>query len=82
MRSSLLERPTLGRAFFRFYSAIFKLTSAKFQSFADNSRAARSSYIKFDSSLRLMSCMLAPNFEANSHVTSVLGPQILPESLA
>ena len=35
------------RVFICFYSAIFKLTSAKFQTFAYNSRTARSSYIKF-----------------------------------
>ena len=64
------------RVFPRFYSASFKLTSARFQTFAYNARTVRSSYIRsFDSSLRLMSCMFASNFEAISHVTLVLGPE-------
>ena len=33
-------------------------------------------------SLRLMSCMFVPNFEAIGHVTSVLEPENRPESLA
>ena len=38
----------------------------------------------FDSSLRLMSCicMFVANFEVTNHVTSVLGPENRPESLA
>ena len=35
------------RVFFRFYSAIFKLMSARFQAFAYNSRTIWSSYMKF-----------------------------------
>ena len=35
------------RVFLCFYSAIFQLTRAKFQTFAYNSRTVRSSYMKF-----------------------------------
>ena len=35
------------RVFLCFYSAIFQLTSAKFQTFAYNSRMVGSSYMKF-----------------------------------
>ena len=35
------------RVFFCFYSAIFKLTSAKFQTFAYNSRTVWSGFMKF-----------------------------------
>ena len=35
------------RVFLRLYSAIFQLTSAKFQTFAYNSRTVGSSYMKF-----------------------------------
>ena len=35
------------RVFLCFYSAIFQLTSAKFQTFAYNSRTVGSSYMKF-----------------------------------
>ena len=68
------------RVFLCFYSAIFQLTSAKFQTFAYYSRTVRSSYI--DSSLRLMSYMFVPNFEAIGHVTLVLEPENRPASLA
>ena len=36
----------------------------------------------FDSSLKLMSCMFVPIFEAISHVTLILEPENRPESLA
>ena len=35
------------RVFFCFYAAIFKLTSAKFQTFAHYSKSLRSSHMKF-----------------------------------
>ena len=35
------------RVFLCFYSTIFQLTTAKFQTFAYNSRTVRSSYMKF-----------------------------------
>ena len=70
------------RVFLCFYSAIFQLTSAKFQTFAYNSRTIGPSYMKFYSSLRLMSCMFVPNFEAIGHVTLVLEPENRPASLA
>ena len=54
-----------GHKFLCFYAAIFKLTSAKFQTFAYNSRT----------------CTFVPNFEAIGYVTWVLGPKNLPESL-
>ena len=63
------NHPRSRRVFLCFYSAIFQLTSAKFQTFAYNSRTVWSSYMNFDSSLRLMSYMFVPNFEAIGHVT-------------
>ena len=68
------------RVFLCFYSAIFQLTSAKFQTFAYNSRTVWSSNMKF--CLRLMSYMFLSNFEAICHVTSVLQPKNRPASLA
>ena len=69
------------RVFLCFYSAVFQLTSAKFQTFAYNSRTVclgRPAWI-FDSSLRLMSRIFVPNFEAIGHVTLVLGPKTAPQ---
>ena len=70
------------RVFLCFYSAIFQLTSAKFQTFAYNSRTVWPRYMKFGQQLRLMSCMFVPNFEAIGHVTLVLEPENRPASLA
>ena len=42
-----LERPTLASRVFCFYSVIFQLTSAKFRTFAYNSRTVGSSCMKF-----------------------------------
>ena len=70
------------RVFLCFYSAIFLLTSAKFQTFAYNSRTVGSSCMNFDSSLRLMSYKFVPNFEAIDLVTFVLEPENRPASLA
>ena len=69
------------RMFLCFYSAIFQLMSAKFQTYAYTSRTFWSSYMKFDSSLRLMSYMFVPNFEAIGHVALVLEPENCPASL-
>ena len=55
------------REFLCFYSAIFELTSAKFQSFSYNSRTVWSRRLptwNFNSSLRLISNMFVPNFKA------------------
>ena len=68
--------------FLCFKPAIFKLTSAKFQTFAFNSKTVRSSCMKFDSSLRLMRCIFVLNFEAIDHVTLVLEPENRPKCLA
>ena len=68
--------------FLCFYSAIFQLTSAKFQTYAYYSRTFWSSCMKFDSSFRLLSYMFVPNFEAIGHVTLVLEPENRPASLA
>ena len=59
---------------FLFWLAIFQLTSAKFQTFAYNSRVVWSGYMKFWPSLRLMNCMFVSNFVAIGHVTLVLEP--------
>ena len=56
--------------------------SAKFLTFAYNLRTVWSSYMKFDSSLRLMSCMFVPHFKVSGHVTLVLEPENRPASLA
>ena len=70
------------RVFLCFYSAIFQLTRAKFQTLGYNSSTVWSRYINFDSSLRFMSCMFVSNFEAIGHVTLVLEPKNRPESWA
>ena len=50
-----------------FYSAIFKLRSTKFQTFAFNSKTVRpKSFINFDSSSKLISSMFKPKFEVIS----------------
>ena len=73
----------LRRALLCFFSAIFQLMSAKFQTFANNLRRVWSSYTSnFDSSLRLLNCMFVSNFEAISHVTLVLGFENRPKGLA
>ena len=70
------------RVFLCFYSAIFQLTSAKFQTLLITRERLGLASLNFDSSLRLMSCMFVPNFEAIGHVTLVLGPENRPASLA
>ena len=72
------DRP-LRRVFLCFYSAIFQLTSAKFQTFVYNSRTVRSSYIKF---WQQLSYMFVPNFEAIGQATLVLEPKNRPASFA
>ena len=56
----------LRRVFLCFYSAIFKLMSAKFSVWSTVAPW------NFDSSFGLMSCMFVPNFEAIILVTLVL----------
>ena len=68
--------------FLCFYSAIFQLTSAKFQTFAYNSRTVWSRYMKFRHQFEINDCMIVLNFEAIGHVTLVLGPKNRPASLA
>ena len=70
------------RAFLCFYSAIFKRTCAKFQTLAPNSRTVWLATWNFGYSLRLMSCMFVPNFEAISLVTLISGVKNLPKTLA
>ena len=70
------------RVFFLFLLGIFQLRSAKFQTFAYNSRTVWSSFVKFGSSLRVMSYMFVPNFEAIGHVNLVLEPENRPANLA
>ena len=70
------------RVFLCFYSAIFQLTSAKFQTFAYNSRTVGSSNIKFGQQFEINELYGVPNFEAIGQVTSVLEPENGPASLA
>ena len=57
------------RVFVCFYSAIFKLTSAKFQIFAYNSRTVRFGCMKFWQQVEINELYVLPNFEAKDHVT-------------
>ena len=70
------------RVFHRFYSAIFQLMSAKFQTLLITRERLGLATWNFDSSLRLLSYMFVPNFEAIGHVTLVLEPENRPASLA
>ena len=70
------------RVFLCFYSAIFQLTRAKFQTFPLTRERLGLATGNFDSSLRLMSYMFVPNFGAIGHVTLVLEPENRPASLA
>ena len=65
----------LRRVLLCFYSAIFKLTSVKFQTFAFNLRMVRLARQNFDISLRLMSSIIVPNFEAIDYVPLALRPE-------
>ena len=60
----ILERPTLA-CFFVFYSAIFQLTSAKFQTFAYNSRTVWSSYMKFWQLFEINKLYVCTQFRGN-----------------
>ena len=53
------------RVFFCFYSAIFQLTSAKFQTFAYNSRTVGSSYIKFGQQFEIIELYVCTQFRGN-----------------
>ena len=70
------------RVFLCFYSAIFQLTSAKFQTFAYNSRTVWSSYMKFGQQVESNKLYVCTKFEAIGHVTLVLEPENRPASLA
>ena len=53
------------RVFLCFYSAIFQLTSAKFQTFAYNSRTVRSSYMKFRQQFEINKFYVCTKFRGN-----------------
>ena len=53
------------RVFLCFYSAIFQLTSAKFQTFAYNSRTVWSSYMKFGQLFEINELYVCTQFRGN-----------------
>ena len=53
------------RVFLCFYSAIFQLTSAKFQTFAYNSRAVESSNMKFGRQFEINELYVCTKFRGN-----------------
>ena len=53
------------RVFLCFYSAIFQLTSAKFQTFAYNSRTVGSSYMKFWQQFEINDLYICTQFRGN-----------------
>ena len=53
------------RVFLCFYSAIFQLTSAKFQTFAYNSRTVGSSYMKFGQQFEINEFYVCTKFRGN-----------------
>ena len=53
------------RVFLCFYSAIFQLTSAKFQTFAYNSRTVGSSYMKFGQQFEINELYVCTKFRGN-----------------
>ena len=55
----------LRRVFLCFYSAIFQLTSAKFQTFACNSRTVGSSYMKFWQKFEINELYVCREFRGN-----------------
>ena len=54
------------RLFLCFYSAIFQLTSAKFQTFAYNSRTVESSYMKFRQQFEINELYVCTKFRGNT----------------
>ena len=56
----------LRRVFLCFYSAIFQLTSAKFQTFAYNSRTVCYSYMKFGQQFEINKLYVCTQFRGNS----------------
>ena len=68
------------RLYLCFYSAIFKLTSVKFQTFVYryNSRTVIPSSTKFRQQFEINELFATPNFEAIGPVTLVLGPENRP----
>ena len=67
--ASVIFSPWLGCAmnlkFLCFYSAIFQLTSAKFQTFAYNSRTVGSSYMKFWQQFEINELYVCTKFRGN-----------------
>ena len=55
----------LRREFLCFYSAVFQLTSAKFQTFAYNSRTVESSYMKFRQQFEINELYVCIKFRGN-----------------
>ena len=53
------------RVFLCFYSAIFQLTSAKFQTFAYNSRTVGPSYMKFGQQFEINELYVCTKFRGN-----------------
>ena len=53
------------RVFLCFYSAIFRLTSAKFQTFAYNSRTVGPSYMKFGQQFEINELYVCTKFQGN-----------------
>ena len=53
------------RVFLCFYSTIFQLTSAKFQTFAYNSRTVKSSSMKFEEQLEINELYVRTKFRGN-----------------
>ena len=53
------------RVFLGFYSTIFQLTSAKFRTFAYNSRTVGSSYIKFGQQFEITELYVCTKFRGN-----------------
>ena len=53
------------RVFICFFSAIFKLTSVKFQTFAGNSRTVKSSYMKFKQQFEINEMYVCIKFRVN-----------------
>ena len=67
------------RVFFRFYAAIFKLMSARFQAFAYNSRTIWSSYMKFWQQFETIDLHVRIKFWCNWLRDFVLGPKTAPQ---
>ena len=67
------------RMFVCFYSPIFQLMSAKFQTFAYNSRTVRSSCMKFWQQFEINELYVSPNFKAIGHMTLIFRTRKPPQ---